>query len=250
MNHRYDTSQIARVVDTDAQRFIDIDAEPGMNICGGTPECGNKEALEDLLTTCTANWFATNLGLPIQQVIYSPNRVTERRCGFDLSVGRFNSPKLRLRIQSKFSATWCDEPQLLSLPAKKPVVGQERLSEAERLFLQLELLCQTFTCSAGQCYPYLLVQQCYCLHEYRRMDGEFESLRIPNIDGLFRSMAIDLSNEEFRRAFAIASAVDIQLLLHPATERITCEAVFPGPSRQTLVVKSLPDLLAQLKKDS
>jgi hypothetical protein len=240
-------SDMNAVVHEDAEKYRDLDAEHSMNPSGGTPECGNYEAMEDLFVAATAHWFTEQMKLPFQHLIYAPNRKTELRCGFDLSVAPVNSEKLRLRIQNKISATWCDIANTIPFVARDRPKGAKYPDEYERFRHQLRLACGLFTQSAGRSYPYLLVQQCYCLHDYRRMGRDDLKAPIPALDHELRSMAIDLANGKFIDAANRYEAWRLEIATDPANKRATCRAIMPEGDPIPLEVRSLNYLLDQLR---
>jgi hypothetical protein len=249
MKYPKTTSRIASAVHEDAERYVDLDAEPGMNPSGGTPYCGNREALEDLFVAATAHWFTRQMQLPFQHVVYAPNRRIEARCGFDLSIAPVNSERLRLRIQSKVSPTWCDTVDTIELPAER-YLGGEVQSDANRLHHQVGLLCGMWIESKQKAYPYLLVQQCFCLHEYRRMGQKVLDVDVPTIEAPLRSMAIDLSNEAFINKCLSKDTWKIQIETNPTNGLATCNGVITGGETVPLVVRSLAALVKQLRGES
>jgi hypothetical protein len=241
-------SDMNAVVHEDAEKYKDLDAEDGMNPCGVYPPCGNYEALEDLFVAATAHWFTQQLDRPFHEVVYAPNRRTEPKCGFDLSIAPVNTKKLRLRIQNKISATWCDTGYTISLTAKDRPKGAKYADECERFREQLRLLCSLYHRSNGRSYPYLLVQQCYCLHDYRRMGRDDLKVPIPPLKNELRSMAIDLTSDKFIDAAQRNAAWRIELATNPDSKKATCQAVMPDGEPIPLEVRSLDYLVGQLQE--
>jgi len=247
MHYSKSKSKIACAVHADADSYAELDADPNINPCGGTPDCGNKEALEDLLVAATAHWFTVQMKLPFQQIVYAPNRYIERRCGFDLSIAPVNTKNVRLRIQSKINPTWCDTENTIELSAKRHPGGDVRFSTANRLHHQIELLGRTSLNSEKKAYPYLLVQQCYCLHDYRRMGREVQNVKLPDIEDPLRSIVIDLSEESFIDKCLNEDSWMIQIQTDPKNARATCNGVMGGGQTISLAVRTLKDLVKQLK---
>ncbi len=240
------SSQIDFAVHEDDKRNAELDAQPGMNPSGGTPLCGNAEAMEDMLVIATANWFAEKLKKPIQDVVYAPNRRTELKCGFDLSVAPANSKELRLRIQNKASTTWCDLANTIVFKAKDRPDGRETQTEEERFRHQVRLLCSLHEQTKGVSYPYLLVQQCFCLHDYRRMDREVLDVAVPPIDSNLRSIAVDLADKTFVKACWKYDTWELRIVTDPAANKATCQAIMPKGDPITLNVRNLGYLVSQL----
>ncbi len=249
MKYPKTVSQIAEVVHADARSYVDLDTEPGMNPSGGTPHCGNKEALEDLFVSATANWFAAETKLPFQEVVYAPNRWIERDCGFDLSIAPVNSTRLRLRIQNKIEASWCDASNNISFHASRFEGTTERWTDENRLHHQVRLLCSMYPESKERAYPYLMVHQCFCLHEYRRMGRKVSEIYVPNLGDKLRTMAIDLTNPNFIAMCLEQTEWTLQLATDPEKQEATCNAVIPGEKSIPLEVRDLQYLLNQLGPD-
>jgi len=138
----------------DVQNHAGVDGIEGLNDCATQADptimlshvCRNAGGLEDLFVSATANWFMKTLGISeFSHWIYAPNRVVEKRLGFDLSVGKVNTATMRLRIQTKMIKVACDEVDGSSLdairdPFAKHIegVGGTNSDSASRLHLQCE----------------------------------------------------------------------------------------------------------------
>jgi|GEM_PF-5801721 len=218
-----------------------------MNPSGGTPECGNKEALEDLFVAATAHWFTRQMQLPFERVVYAPNRRIEARCGFDLSIAPVNAERLRLRIQNKISPTWCDTGEPIELSARRHPGGDVKWSEEHRLHRQVGLLCGMSIESKEKAYPFLLVQQCFCLHEYRRMGHTVLGVDVPGIESPLRSMAIDLSSKAFTDRCLEDDTWTIHIQIDPRHGFTTCHGELSDGKRVRLVVRSFATLVKQLR---
>ena len=229
-----------------AAQYKELDIQPGMNPCGLSLDCGNIETMEDLLVAATGNWFSRRLDMPFHEVVYAPNRKVETHCGFDLSIGRLNTMKKRLRIQNKTVTRWCDQTDPIVLRAKLKPKDRKNTSADERLLLQVKCLCKLYQDSEGKSQPYLLVQQCYCLHDYRRMGRR--DLKSPALDNQLRSMAIDLSDEKFRKLVAKDVAWKFQLDFASEQRRVKCRVLSNIEEPIPLTVLSLKDLVGQLEK--
>lgn len=233
-------SEINRVVHEDAKQYKDIDSTPGMNACGGTPRCGNEEALEDIFVAATAHWFANQLKAPFHKVIYAPNRRVEERCSFDLSVGLVNTTKIRLRIQSKIYTGACDVAQTIIIPRPS------KATKPDRVVRQVEELCNVFRKSKGVARPYLMIHQCRCLHEYRRMGTVVDKIPVPALDHALRSIAIDLASKDFAANCHPGSNWKLRITTDPLEQTVSCVAKIPNVMSEEISVCTLADLLKEL----
>ena len=241
-------SPLDAAVHKDAERFRELDLEPGMNPSGVSLECGNPETMEDLLVAATAHWFATRLKKKFHEVIYAPNRFVERACGFDLSIAPLNTREYRLRVQNKVVTKWCDIAQTISLPASTWEDPEKRMTNAELLHYQVSKLCTLYQSSGTRSAPYLLIQQCYCLHDYRRMGREVLDTKSPPIESKFRSMAIELADEALIKAINQYPNWALQLTSNPPADTVTCRAIMPDGSSVPLRVRDLESLAKILEE--
>lgn len=249
MKYPKTSSLIAKAVHDDAKKHVDFDAQPGMNTCRGVPKCGNAEALEDLFVAATAHWFADKLNLPFHEVIYAPNRIVERRCGFDLSVGQFNSKKIRIRIQSKIVPTWCDVKNSIRLDARQhDGTPKTQWTSANRLHRQAELLGSICAESKQRAFPYLMVHQCFCLHEYRRMGRSLGTVEVPRLEAGLRTLAVDLSDPTFIQHATQDETWALWIDTDPAAKSATCKVILSDNSEIPLEVRDLQFLLDQIIK--
>jgi hypothetical protein len=248
MGRKKQISDLNAAVHVDAEKYNELDLQPGMNPSGLSLECGNIETMEDLLVAATAHWFSGRLGRQFHEVVYAPNRHVERACGFDLSVAPLNTTKFRLRIQNKAATTWCDEAKTIPLPARERTGANKYMTGPERLFDQVGRLCSLYHASNGLSLPYLLVQQCYCLHDYRRMGRKDLDVPVPPIEDKFRSMAIEFTKPEFLAVFHQCDKWELQLAVDPAKSSVSCKAVMSDQTPIDLEVRTLEYLAGLLEE--
>jgi hypothetical protein len=175
-------------------------------------------------------------------VIYAPNRSVENRCALDLSVAPVNARDLRLRIQAKFEATWCDVANTIEVRAERRS-GREPMTSQYRLHHQVGLLCSFYGESRKRSYPYLLVQQCYCLHEYRRMGTTVSGVPVPPITHRLRSILLDLTKEQFATTCLNLESLTIRITTDPAVGTAKAEEQITGGATIPLTVRGLGDLV-------
>jgi hypothetical protein len=114
--------------------------------------------------------------------IYMPSTAIERKCGFDLSIGRFDEPR-RIRLMHKLICRWCDASW--SWQSHSP----KQKSKVSRAASHLHSLITQFHDGKRLIRPYLSFTVCFCLHEHRRMGSD----GIPPFQDSRRSFFIDLS---------------------------------------------------------
>jgi hypothetical protein len=240
-------SPLGGAVHKDAERSRELDLEPGMNPSGMPLECGNLETMEDLLVAAKAHWFSGRLKKQFHEVVYAPNRFVERACGFDLSIAPLNTREYRLRVQNKVVTTWCDLPSTITLKATRWADEKKRMTSWERLQDQVARLCTLYHASGTRAVPYLLIQQCYCLHDYRRMGREDLDVKSPPIHSKYRSMAIELADETFIAAINKHESWTFQLTPNPPADTVACLAIMPDGFSVPLIVRDLEGLAKLLE---
>ena len=178
-----------------------------------------------------------NRAAEFHQFIYSPHSTIEKKCGFDLSIGHYQQP-CRVRLMHKLlhfrsnKRKWCDEDWKWS-------------SRSERHnHKHLEILLSNFEerHNKGRYEPFVVINTCYCIHEYRRMGCEHEGVRIPGFDDYRRTAVIDLR--------PIITIPDWRELLRNAEARIVAnhephsQAILAHVIKGKEVIESLPVLRA------
>jgi hypothetical protein len=114
--------------------------------------------------------------------IYMPSTAIEGKCGFDLSIGRFDERR-RIRLMHKLICRWCD----VTWSWRSHSPGQA--TKVSRAALHLHNLASQFIHGRRMIRPYLSFTVCFCLHEHRRLG----SAGIPAFEDPRRSFFIDVS---------------------------------------------------------
>jgi len=113
-----------------------------------------------------------------QDWFYVPSLRSERKTGYDLSIGRIGSEN-RVRSMHKVSKAWCDLNRKWSLPK----------DDGDRK--HLKVLVQ-YRQSHDSLRPFLILHICWCLHDYRRMGIVYEDFTVPGPESLLRTIVIPL----------------------------------------------------------
>ena len=228
----------------DAKQYSELDVQrPSLNPCMNqdkeddcSQHCRNRETMEDLFVAMTAHWFATQLNQPFNEIIYSPNSRVEKRCGFDLSVGAFNSEKVRLRLQHKVLRRWIDRDMNKTL-------SQPHISN------QIQALCNAFKKDEA-CRPFLVVHQCKCIHDYRRMGVRMVGSNevVPNLTNPLRTLCIDLSSGNLPNMLHEGMACPIRICTSVLEESTQAFAIL-NDEQIELKVLALDDLQKLVDKN-
>jgi hypothetical protein len=153
--------------------------------------CRLESGLEASLVAGLCNYIWQHLATngaepPFNQFFYIPSTRAEKKVGYDLSIGHYPS-EFRIRTMHKvLLSNWCDETWEWLVSSS--VNARDRHSPDYR---HLTTLLRSYSDNPNL-VPILVVNVCYCLHEYRRMGATYEGYRIPSIDSLLRTAIIPL----------------------------------------------------------
>ncbi len=132
---------------------------------------------------------ARGIEQPFHEFFYIPSRRAEGKVGYDLSIGCYNSNS-RIRTMHKLIyPRWCDEKWTWSL---SKFYRSDCLSNDHR---HLETLLKNYENynTYPRLAPYLVLNVCYCIHDYRRMGATHNGWQIPSFDSLLRTVIVDLA---------------------------------------------------------
>jgi len=118
-----------------------------------------------------------------------PSRRAESKVGYDISIGCYNS-NCRIRTMHKLVyRRWCDEEWTWCL---SKFYRPDQISGDYR---HLETLLENYKGHDHypRLIPYLVLNVCYCIHDYRRMGANYKDWQIPPFDSLLRTIIVDLS---------------------------------------------------------
>ena len=195
------------------------------------------------MVATTASWFARQLNEPLHRVAYMPNNSVEGDCGFDLSIGFVNTPYLRLRMLCKSERSFCDQPFADKLLLDGDSANQ-KTNEKERSYRHVRLLLETFHKSHGACLPFILFQQCYCLHDFRRMGITLTGGVVnPDVEDSLRSLCVKLDSTEFIAAFEKNTSFTISATSNPNSGSVSVEAQFGYKTTMELETATLGSLV-------
>lgn len=140
---------------------------------------------------------------------YIPSRPAEGRVGYDLSIGNYTTEN-RVRTMHKVlsNGIWCDQPWAWSISA---TFDANRTPQGD--YRHLRTLLRAFD-EFNQLPPYLVLNVCYCIHDYRRMGTTYEDWQIPPFTSLLRTVILPI--------YRIAEQVrDWQEVLHDPNFNLT-----------------------------
>jgi len=185
------TTAIARAVQEAVGNdpILDTHLDPCQSGENKPSDCKLAKGLEGLFVAEIASRFhqALRENKPewgFHQCVYMPSTRIERKCGFDVSFGRFDHPlNRRVRLMHKLIRCWCDDSWEWHSNKEKDSEGVHRA--ADHIF-NLVNQCRL---SGGRISPYVSCNVCFCLHEYRRMG----SAVIAPFEDTRRSLFVELS---------------------------------------------------------
>lgn len=119
------------------------------------------------------------------QWVYMPSRRAEEKIGYDLSIGKYDCQK-RVRTMNKLLLSWCDNRRAWSF---------KRGGKDHNHFVRLYNDWAKSEDSKDSLTAYLVINICYCIHEFRRMGLILEgyNYRIPGFDSLLRTLIVPLT---------------------------------------------------------
>ena len=127
------------------------------------------------------------------QFFFIPNLKAEAKVGYDLSIGDF---RLRNRIRTMhkvINEKYCDQSWTFSF--KYSINRDNEFIGDYGHFISLVSRNNfDFEEPAVNTFPYLIINICFCIHDYRRMGIVYppSQITIPSFDSLLRTIIIDL----------------------------------------------------------
>ena len=119
------------------------------------------------------------------ELFYIPNLRAEAIVGYDLSIGLF-SQNNRVRTMNKvINGQWCDQPWEFELITQHKKNRPHDFTGDFDHFVRL-------SSSQDNILPFLFLNICFCIHDFRRMGADLENFNIPSYDSLLRTVIIDL----------------------------------------------------------
>jgi hypothetical protein len=194
--HPYKTSKIAQLIDRQLEAAIVADTDLGLSPCQtANAACVLAPGIEHLFVTKTANYLVARLNKELdaswlfQELVYCPHQTSEKKCGFDLSVGHYQRPNRirtmhKLHFGTKQVHPWPDEDWTWST-----LDGNAK--ERDRIKRHLLLLLDVYK-ERGFYEPFLALHLCFCVHEYRRMREDEPGHLIPSFVDPLRTVIVDL----------------------------------------------------------
>lgn len=169
------------------------DPDPALNPCEvGNANCNLSTGIEATFVTVMAHQLMQRLQprgceLGLHEVIYIPNLRAEARGGFDLSIGRsLERPRVRTMHKLLYGCAefnhWCDENWNWSI--------RRGSGDWDHLRTLLANFAREYERRSFQ--PFLVLNVCYCLHEYRRMGRLIADVPVPEFDNPLRTVIINL----------------------------------------------------------
>jgi hypothetical protein len=185
-------SLVATAVDRLSENHsLDPDVDRAKTSTGRS--CQLASGVEANFVAMLCNYFVDHLSATrhhfpqFHEFFYIPNTRAEGKVGYDLSIGQFSSD-FRIRTMHKLKfRRWCDQKWQWSVSA-----SFDEHNRPYRTYGHLRTLLEEYD-HHPNLEPYLVLNVCYCLHDYRRMEVNYEDYcQIPALDSLLRTAIISL----------------------------------------------------------
>ena len=131
--------------------------------------------------------------LGYHQFFFIPNLKAEAKVGYDLSIGSFYQNSRVRTMHKVINEKYCDQQWTYRFNFSRNKSGE--FSKDYGHFIKLLFNNQGDLEHPGvEISPYLVINVCYCIHDYRRMGTLFEQdqLTVPSFHSLLRTIIIDL----------------------------------------------------------
>jgi len=157
-----------------------------------------------------------------QHIFFIPNLKAEAKVGYDLSIGHY-SQNSRVRTMHKVvNEKYCDQPWSYRFRYARNRRGEDA-GDYGHFKKLLDAHQEDLEHPVAQISPFLVINICYCIHDYRRMGALFEpeQLTIPPFESLLRTVIVDLRilREHITRQNIDISSAQFYLKLSRRPER-------------------------------
>ena len=128
------------------------------------------------------------LNLPsYNHIFFIPNLRAESKVGYDLSIGFYEQDRRVRSMHKVINKKWCDRRWTYRINYSQNEKGD---------YGHLNKLLNPFQPDPElpevQIFPYLVINICYYIHDYRRMGALFRDWNLPSFDSLLKTIIFDL----------------------------------------------------------
>jgi hypothetical protein len=132
---------------------------------------------------------------PYHQIFFIPNLKAEAKVGYDLSIGYYSQHQRVRTMHKVLNERWCDKRWTYRFNYER--ARNERYKGDYGHFIALlDPPREDLERPDVQVFPYLVINVCHCIHDYRRMGlvDQDTRLEIPSFDSLLRTIIVDLGS--------------------------------------------------------
>lgn len=128
-----------------------------------------------------------------QHIFFVPNLKAEAKVGYDLSIGHYRQNRRVRTMHKVINERYCDQPWSYRFKFDQTQSGEATGDYGHFLNL-LNPRSADFELRVVNIRSFIVINICYCIHDYRRMGiiSEHHQIEVPAFSSLLRTIIVDL----------------------------------------------------------